>query len=165
MNLHFIVLDTEKGYVVFLFNVRHDKKQTQQYKKYKIIIFHYNILFTMFNTLRPNDGWIYASANKVIIGSDNGLLPVRHQPLSEPRKTYCQSDPEEQISMKFYLKFKSFHSRKCIWKCLKTGMYFVSAPSLYPSIVCPPLSWHSLAQNSLNCGTYDFHEITQTWSK
>ena len=37
--------------------------------------------------------------------------------LSEPMMVCCQLDPEEHISMKFYLKFKSFHSRKCIWKC------------------------------------------------
>ena len=37
--------------------------------------------------------------------------------LSEPVIVYCQLDPKEHISMKFDLKFKSFHSRKCIWKC------------------------------------------------
>ena len=39
------------------------------------------------------------------------------KPLSEPVMVYCQLDPREHISMKLYLKFKSFHSRKCIWKC------------------------------------------------
>ena len=38
-------------------------------------------------------------------------------PLSEPMIVYCQLDQKEHISMKFYLKFKSFRSRKCIWKC------------------------------------------------
>ena len=36
---------------------------------------------------------------------------------SEPVMVYWQLDPKEHFSMKFYLKFKSFHSRKCIWKC------------------------------------------------
>ena len=38
------------------------------------------------------------------------------KPLSEPMmtKTCCQLDPKEHISMKYILKFKSFHSRKCI---------------------------------------------------
>ena len=30
---------------------------------------------------------------------------------------YCQFDPNEHISMKFYLTFKCLHSIKCIWKC------------------------------------------------
>ena len=34
------------------------------------------------------------------------------KPLSEPMLTYCQLDPKEHISMKFYLKFKYFHSTK-----------------------------------------------------
>ena len=37
------------------------------------------------------------------------------KPLSEPTMTSCQLHPSH-ISMKFYLVFKSFHSRKCIWK-------------------------------------------------
>ena len=38
------------------------------------------------------------------------------KPLSEPMLPYCQLDPKEHISVKLYLKFKSFHSRKCTWK-------------------------------------------------
>ena len=50
------------------------------------------------------------------------------KPLSEPMLICCQLDPKQHISMKFYLKFKYFHSRKCIWKChLRNGGYFVSA--------------------------------------
>ena len=37
--------------------------------------------------------------------------------LSEPMLTWCQSNPREYVSMKFYFKFKYFHSRKCVWKC------------------------------------------------
>ena len=52
----------------------------------------------------------------------------RAKPLSEPMQTYYQSDLKKFSLMKFYLKFKSFHSRKCIWKCcLQNGGHFVSA--------------------------------------
>ena len=48
------------------------------------------------------------------------------KPLSEPMLTYCQFDLKEHISMKFYLKFKYFHSGKCVWKCrLRNGGHFV----------------------------------------
>ena len=48
------------------------------------------------------------------------------KPLSEPILTYCQLNPKESISMKFYLKFKYFHSRKCVWTCrLRNGGHFV----------------------------------------
>ena len=48
------------------------------------------------------------------------------KPLSEPMLSYCQLHPEEYISMNFYLKFKYFHSWKCIWTCrLQNGSHFV----------------------------------------
>ena len=57
------------------------------------------------------------------------------KPLSEPMLTYCQWDPKEHISRKFYLKFKCFHSRKCIWICrlrngshLSRGRWLTSKP-------------------------------------
>ena len=37
-------------------------------------------------------------------------------PLSEPM-FYCQLDSKEHISIIFYFKFRSFYSRKCIWRC------------------------------------------------
>ena len=50
------------------------------------------------------------------------------KPLSEPMLPYCQLDPTEHISMKFYSKFRSFHSRKYTRKCrLRNGGHFVSA--------------------------------------
>ena len=42
---------------------------------------------------------------------------ISTKPLSEPMLIYCQLDPKEHISMKFYLKFKHFQSRKGIWAC------------------------------------------------
>ena len=38
-------------------------------------------------------------------------------PLSEPMLTISQLDPKKYISMKFYLKFKYFYSRKCVSTC------------------------------------------------
>ena len=38
------------------------------------------------------------------------------KPLSKPRLVYFQLDPQEQTSEKFLSKYKTFHSRKCIWK-------------------------------------------------
>ena len=49
------------------------------------------------------------------------------KPLSEPMLPYGQPDPEEHISVQFYLKFKSLHSRKSAWKYrLRNGGHFVS---------------------------------------
>ena len=60
------------------------------------------------------------------------------KPLSEPMLYYCQLDPSKQTPVKLYSKFKHFHSRKCIWKCLKNVSHSVSA-SIY---VCPfPARW------------------------
>ena len=39
------------------------------------------------------------------------------KPSSEPILEYCKLDPWEEIPMKSELKYKNFHSRKCIWKC------------------------------------------------
>ena len=41
----------------------------------------------------------------------------RIKSLSEPMLPFCQLDPKEYISLKFYLEFKSFNSRKCTWTC------------------------------------------------
>ena len=48
------------------------------------------------------------------------------KPSSKPMLGYCQSDPLEQTSVKYWSKFKTFHSRKCIWKYrLWNGGHFV----------------------------------------
>ena len=50
------------------------------------------------------------------------------KPLSEPMLPYCQLHPAEHISVKFYIKFKRFHSRECTWRCrLQNGDHFVWA--------------------------------------
>ena len=49
------------------------------------------------------------------------------KPLSEPMLPYCQLDPKEHTSVKFYFEFKCFHSRKCTSKRrLRNGSHFVS---------------------------------------
>ena len=49
-----------------------------------------------------------------IIGSDNGLSPARYQAIIWTNDVLLSPRP---YGMKFYLKFKGFHSRKYIWKC------------------------------------------------
>ena len=52
----------------------------------------------------------------------------RIMPLSEPMPPYCQLEPKEHISVKFYWKSKSFYSRKSTQICcLQNGGHFVSA--------------------------------------
>ena len=52
------------------------------------------------------------------------------KPLSKPTVGYCQLDPKEQTSVKFWSQYKTFHSRKCIWKCrLRNGDNFVQEKS------------------------------------
>ena len=49
-------------------------------------------------------------------------------PLTEPMMTYCLLNHKNYISVTFCLKFKSFHSRKFIWKYrLRNGGHFFSA--------------------------------------
>ena len=63
---------------------------------------------------------------------------VGTKPLSEPMPTYYQLDPMEHNSMKFYSKFKYFHSRKYIWSCrLWNGSHFVQGEmSLHSWLFC-----------------------------
>ena len=48
------------------------------------------------------------------------------KPLSEPMLPYYQLELKEHFSVKLCLKFRSFHSRKCTWKCrLQNDGHFV----------------------------------------
>ena len=53
---------------------------------------------------------------------------ITTKPLSEPMLLCFQLYPKEHISVKFYLKFKSFHSRKCTWKCRLENGAIMSRP-------------------------------------
>ena len=58
------------------------------------------------NVLVPNRWWYIPSLVQIMhcrLFGDN--------PLSEPMMVYFQLDPKEHISMKFYLKFRSFHEK------------------------------------------------------
>ena len=71
------------------------------------------------------------------------------KPLSEPMLTYYQLNPKEHISMKSYLKFKYFHSRKYVWKCcLRNAVLFISAPmcqvlTLPVMLICTSMSYRA----------------------
>ena len=60
------------------------------------------------------------------------------KPFSESMMPYCQLDPKEHISVKFYSRLKIFHSRKCAWKCrLRNGIHFIWAQCVNTSLVPP----------------------------
>ena len=59
---------------------------------------------------------IYASINRIIIGSGNGFSQFGAKPLPQPMLIYCQSNPYEQTLVRFESKYNNFHSRKWIWK-------------------------------------------------
>ena len=58
------------------------------------------------NSLGPSD----ASVNILTLVQIMACHMFGAKPLSEPMLPYCQLDPKEHISVKFPLKFKSFHS-------------------------------------------------------
>ena len=80
-----------------------------------------------------NPPWcrMYASVNRVSIGSDNGLFGAK--PLSKPLLVDCQLDHQEQTSVKFETKYKTFFSGKCIWKYRpRNGCHFVQGEMSQP---------------------------------
>ena len=51
--------------------------------------------------------------------------PFGTKPLSKPMLGYCQLDPMDQTSVKFWSKYKSFHFGKSTWKHrLRNGSHF-----------------------------------------
>ena len=64
----------------------------------------------IFNSLRLNDAYIHQlNIPKLVQIMACRLFSTK--PFSEPMLWYSQLGPTEHISMKFYSKFKSFHSR------------------------------------------------------
>ena len=61
------------------------------------------------------------------------------KPLPEIMLTYCQL--EEQTSVKFESKYKTFHWRKCIWKCLRNSSNFVQGEMSEVSGHWPEWGW------------------------
>ena len=76
---------------------------------------------------------IYASVNYVCVGKlpiiiqDNGLSPGRRQPIVNTNAGLLSIEHlGTNFSDFFYSKYKSFHSRKCIWKYRpRKGGHFV----------------------------------------
>ena len=65
---------------------------------------------------------IYASVNRVSIGSDNGLSPTRRQAIILTNAGLLSIGSLETNFSEFLIKIQIYHSRKCIWKyCLWNG--------------------------------------------
>ena len=80
----------------------------------------------LFNSLRPSNAYMCHRPIPSLVQLMACRLFSTEKPLFEPMLPYCQLDPKEYISVKFYSKFKSSHSQKCIWKChLENGDHFV----------------------------------------
>ena len=65
------------------------------------------------------------------------------EPLSERMLYYCQLDPQEQISVKLFSKFKYFHSRKFIWKCRLENVGHFSRPQCVKDRDLQSMMWES----------------------
>ena len=62
--------------------------------------------------LRPSDAYMRQQARSWLAQIMACRL-IGAKPLYEAMLLYCQLDPKEHTSVKFYLNFKRFHSRKC----------------------------------------------------
>ena len=77
--------------------------------------------------------------NVTIIGSDNGLSPVRRQAIIWTNDGILLIGPSGTNFSKIY----TFHSRKCVWKGrLRNAGHFVSAPNLLIGSLSTVASWH-----------------------
>ena len=70
---------------------------------------------------------IYASVNRISIGSDHGLSPIRRQAIIYTNAGLLSIRPlSTNFNEILIKKYKSFHSQKCIWKYrLRNGSHFV----------------------------------------
>ena len=64
---------------------------------------------------------------------------------------YFELDPNEHISVKLWLKFKSFHSGKCTWKCRLPKAAILSQPQCVKS--------HYSTDRHLECQIYSFFYV------
>ena len=75
------------------------------------------------------------------------------KPLTEPMLINYQFYRMGHISIKLYLKFKKFHSRKCIWKCrLQKCRPFVSASMWFNGMVQCSGTKHSTSSTAERVG-------------
>ena len=105
---------TSKFYLTKPFNILHIARQS---------FFCAKLQDNLSIKKRDGDKRIHASVNRVMIESDNGLSPVRHQVIIWSNEDILSFRPQENEIL-----FESFHSGKCIWKCrLQNVDRFVSA--------------------------------------
>ena len=67
------------------------------------------------NSLSPSTAYMHRWIGSVLVQ----IMACRlfgAKPLSKPMLRYCQLDPWEQTSVKFWSNCKSLYSEKCIWK-------------------------------------------------
>ena len=66
------------------------------------------------------------------------------KPLPEQMLTYCQLDHQEQTLVKFESQYKTFHSRKCTWKCrLRNGGHIVRGDELIDGFYVDVIAYQS----------------------
>ena len=121
------------------------------------------LMCTDFESYSLKSIWCAPRANEL-----TNLLLVPHIYVSEPKLTYCQLDPNEHISVKFYLKFKYFHSRKCVWTCrLRIVGHFVQGKRVNTLWRSDAIRWQgtesTLAQVMACCLTASSHYLNQCW--
>ena len=73
-------------------------------------------LITAINTLRLSGAYMRQWIGSALVQIMARCL-FSAKPLSKLIMGYCQFDPRGQTSVKFLSKYRTFHSRKCIWKC------------------------------------------------
>ena len=104
------------------------------------------------NLLRPSNAYM-RQQNIPSLVQILACWLIGAKPLSEPMLPYGQLGPEKNITVEFYLEFKSFHSIKSAWKSrLQNGVHFVSTSvsrvTLYTAghlHTAVPHCWHSRA--------------------
>ena len=86
-----------------------------------------------YGVIMPHCGQVTHICISTNIVSENGLLPVWCQAITwnkaaETMLPYCQLHHKKHISVKSYLEFKSFQSKKCTWKCRLLNDIHLSQP-------------------------------------
>ena len=76
----------------------------------------FDVILWAMKSLRPSDAYMHQYNIPTLV-----QIMACHlfcaKSLSEPKLSCCQLDPKEYTSVNFFVKFKSFHSKKCTWKC------------------------------------------------
>ena len=98
-----------------------------QFSNFWSEIMEYDWIFHCFiNSSPPSAAYMHQWFGSVLVQIMACYLFVA-KPLSKPILGYCQLNHEKQTSVKFWSKYKSFHSSEnsCIWKyCPRNGSHF-----------------------------------------